>query len=260
MAGKTIVNNGLGKSAPCAMGMDFPANLLDAGSCAGMGSVGKVKGPHDGESGLRLLQFNLKRLEGIEVNIPLREGNRDIRGAEQPVDRETQVGLDFAQIHRAGDRCPKPHFKDKGVVSEFLKKDLWWWIFQHFGMFDGCLHEEIFHKVAGRAVGDADGNNAADISIEQGPVDDYVFEENAVGNEEIDSVRAADSRAAITDFLDPALPALQFDNVTDPDRTLDHENQPRDKIVEEVLRTETEPDGDRSAHDRENGDGNAGDG
>src|SRR5205085_33896 len=89
----------------------------------------------------------------------------------------------------------------------------------------------------------------ANLVVREGEVDDVVLKQRAVGNDDLQVVRRGDPRAAGADLGDGAGEAVDLDYVSDANRPLGEQDQPADKIVDDVLAAKADADGHRPAQE-----------
>src|SRR4029077_19930621 len=102
-------------------------------------------------------------------------------------------------------------------------------------MSSGSTFQQFNHAWRIGASNDVDGDFDRALSIRKGPVSHLTRDERSIGHDDFRTVRSANNAGPDADAADLSHIATYLDDVADFDRTFKKQNQPRHKIIDNVL-------------------------
>ena len=79
------------------------------------------------------------------------------------------------------------------------------------------------------------------VAVGERPVDELAREQLSIGDDDLRSVKGAHGARADTDLLHSTLESVDLDQIADPHRPLEDQDQTRDKILDQILQPKPDP-------------------
>jgi hypothetical protein len=146
------------------------------------------------------------------MNVPLREGYLDARFAAQAVNAKADFSADLQGI-RSPDIKPEINMKNQGIVAESFKGHGSGWFFQDLGLTVDRSGEGAYCQLCGCAIGNADNEIVTVMRVGERPVNDVLFEQVAVRNENIHTIKFSNAGATRAQIYDMAKISIDVDEI-----------------------------------------------
>ena len=191
-------------------------------------------------------RVGLDGLERLDEQLLDRQRDLEVRVLEPLLDLAEEPVLDPAGEARLGHVRMKD--EDERRVADLLHQGRGDRVAEHVGVVAGDRQEQVGDAVGVGAVGHFDADRGADHLVFEGPVDQVARDEGAVGDDHALVVAVGDRRGADVDPVDLAGHPADGDDVADPDRPLQQQDDPADEVRDDLLEPEAEPDAERREH------------
>ena len=95
------------------------------------------------------------------------------------------------------------------------------------------------------SISDANGDDESIHLVDQGPIQQLIGDELLVGDDQLLPVPVLDGGGASLDLQDPAGDVSDRHDIAGPQRPLEQQDQPRNKVGKDLLESEAESDANR---------------
>lgn len=187
------------------------------------------------------------------MRVLLREGYDYALPGELGVYQVADVAPDLAEVGQLVHLDPEENLKQQRAVAELLKEYRRRRLRQYARLLRCDPADALDDLLDGRTVCHADRHVRPDAAVGQRAVYHDVLKELAVRDQHLNAVEPPHAGTPCADVLDPSGIYINLDDVADPHRTLDHEDDAAEEVVEDVLRAEADPDDDCTAEEGEHG-------
>ena len=127
------------------------------------------------------------------MNIALWKSDDHVIFSEQFFDTEANIATYHPKIPIGRRIDPEVRIKNKRIVTKVVENDERRWVRQYGFLFFYRLLDQLRHPPHRGSIRDTHTNLCASQPIDQGPIDHGVFEKNAVRDEEMNTVDAANT-------------------------------------------------------------------
>ena len=158
------------------------------------------------------------------MDVALRKRHADSSMIEKCVNAVTKLAPHAAPIHAWTEAHPELKTEHERVVAEILQQHIRSRVFDDVRMLGSRLSDEFGDFRERRSVSDAYRGRITHKVITQRPVNDFLFEKLAVGNQHLDAVAARDKRIAKADPNNFAALVVHLHDVADANATFAQQN------------------------------------
>ena len=184
----------------------------------------------------------------FQIEVALRERDRDSRFVKRLHQRDGKpaLGVEIG-LHKG----PHPQAKIEGAFAEALEHHCGGRVFENIRIRCGDGEQDLHHLLQIGTVGDSYANLNPPPRIAQGPVHEFLRDQGCVRNDRISAIARANRARTDADILHNAGNTPDFDGIPGMNRTLKQKNQPRKKVVNDILQAETDTDAEGAGQQSE---------